>query len=89
MQWQCLPVPTDAQDHPALHDTTLYTVFATWTDDGSLWQAFVASVAYLAAEKQLDLRVLHGDGTNPVATKGAMALPTRAINTRKATTSSP
>jgi transposase len=89
MQWKCLPVPHDTEGKPAIHYTTVYRVFAKWADDGSLWQAFVASVAHLAAEKQLDLRVLHGDGTNTVAKKGAMVLPTRAINTRKATKSSP
>src|SRR6266700_6957716 len=62
---------------------------ATWADDGSLWQAFVASVRHLAAEKQLDLSVLHGDGPNTVAKKGGMALRTRGINTRKARKSSP
>ena len=89
MQWKCLPVPTDAQGKPAIHYTTVYKVFAKWADDGSLWQAFVASVQHLAEAKQLDLRILHGDGTNTVAKKGAMALATRAINTRKATKSSP
>jgi transposase len=89
MQWKCLPVPHDTDGKPAIHYTTVYRVFAKWADDGSLWQAFVASVAHLAAEKQLDLRVLHGDGTNTVAKKGAMVLPIRAINTRKATKSSP
>jgi hypothetical protein len=34
----------------------------------------VASVRHLAAEQQLDLRILPGDGTNTVAKKGAMAL---------------
>jgi transposase len=67
MQWKCLPVPKDANGTPAIHYTTVYKVFAKWADDGSLWQAFVASVAHLSAEKQLDLRVLHGDGTNTVA----------------------
>ena len=89
MQWKGLPVPTDAHGKPAIHDTTVYKVFAKWVDDGSLWQAFVASVRHLAAAKQLDLRILHGDGTNTVAKKGVMALATRAINTRKATKSSP
>ena len=42
---------------------------AKWTDDGSLWRAFIASVRHLAVEKQLNLRVLHGDGTNTVAKK--------------------
>jgi len=89
MQWKCLPVPTDAHGKAAIHYTTIYKVFAKWADDGSLWRAFVASVRHLAAEKQLDISVLHGDGTNTVAKKGAMALATRAINTRKATKSLP
>ena len=89
MQWKSLPVPKDANGTPAIHYTTVYRVFATWAADGSLWQAFIASVRHLAAEKQLDLSVLHGDGTNTVAKKGAMALATRAINTRKATKSLP
>jgi transposase len=84
MQWKCLPVPYDAQGQPAIHYTTVYKVFARWADDGSLWQAFVASVRHLAAAKQLDLSVLHGDGTNTVAKKGAMALASRATNTRRA-----
>jgi len=83
MQWKCLPIPHDSNGKPAIHYTTIYKVFAKWADDGSLWQAFVASVAHLSAEKQLDLRVLHGDGTNTVAKKGAMALATRATSTRK------
>src|SRR5438105_4073672 len=77
MQWKCLPVPTDANGTPAIHYTTVYKVFAKWADDGSLWQAFIASVRHLAAEKQLDTSVLHGDGTNTVAKKGAMGLATR------------
>src|ERR671914_2932821 len=83
MQWKCLPIPQDAQGKPAIHYTTVYKVFAKSADDGSLWQAFVASVRHLATEKQLDLSVLHGDGTNTVAKKGAMALATQATSTRK------
>jgi transposase len=88
MQWKCLPVPTDPDGKPAIHYTTVYKVFATWADDGSLWQAFLASVTHLAAAKKLDLRVLHGDGTNTVAKKGAMASGTRATNTRRVRKSS-
>ena len=88
MQWKCLPVPHDPDGKPAIHYTTVYKVFATWANDGSLWQALVASVRYLATAKQLDLRVLHGDGTNTVAKKGAMALGIRGTNTRRATKSS-
>jgi transposase len=84
MQWKCLPIPKDPNGRPAIHYTTVYKVFARWADDGSLWQAFIASVAHLAAENHLDLSVLHGDGTNTVAKKGVMGLATRAINTRRA-----
>jgi transposase len=89
MQWKSLPVPHDTDGKPAIHYTTVYRVFAKWADDGSLWQAFVASVRHLAAEKHLDTSVLHGDGTNTVAKKGAMALATRATSTRKGRRSSP
>jgi transposase len=89
MQWKCLPIPHDAQGKPTIHYTTVYKVFAKWADDGSLWQAFLASVQYLAAEQQLDVSVLHGDGTNTVAKKGGMALGTRGTNTRRARRSLP
>ena len=89
MQWKCLPVPKDANGKSAIHYTTVYKVFAKWADDGSLWQAFVASVRHLAAEKQLDISVLHGDGTNTVAKKGAMASAIPATNTKRARKSSP
>src|SRR5436190_12087896 len=89
MQWKCLPIPHGTQGKPAIHYTTVYKVFAKWADDGSLWQAFVASVRHLAVEKQLDLSVLHGDGTNTVAKKGAMASAILATSTRKGRRSSP
>src|SRR5215831_6908026 len=72
-----------------LNYTNVYRVFAKWVDDGSLWQAFLASVRHLATEKHLDLRILHGDGTNTVAKKGAMALVSRGTNTRRARKSLP
>jgi transposase len=84
MQWKCLPVPTDTNGKPAIHYTTVYRVFAKWADDGSLWQAFLASVQHLAAAKHLDISVLHGDGTNTVAKKGGMASGTRGTNTKRA-----
>jgi transposase len=89
MQWKCLPVPPDIHGKPAIHYTTICRVFAKWADDGSLWQAFIASVAHLSAEKHLDLRVLHGDGTNTVAKKGGMVLATLGTNIRKERRSSP
>ena len=89
MPGKCLPIPKDVQGKPALHSTTVYRAFAKWSDDDSLQQAFMASVAHLSEEKPLDLRVLHGDGTNTVAQKGGMALATRATNIRRARRVSP
>ena len=89
MQWKCLPVPTDSTGKPAIHYTTVYKVFAKWAGDGSLWQAFVASVRHLATEKHLDLRILHGDGTNTVAKKGAMASAIPATSPKRARKSLP
>ena len=88
MQWKCLPMPKDPTGKPAMHDTTVYKVFAKWADDGSLWQAFIASVRHLADQKHLDLSVLHGDGTNTVAKKGEMGSGIRGPNTRRASRSS-
>ena len=89
MQWKCLPVPNDAHGKPAIHYTNIYRAFAKWVHDGSLQRAFIASVGHLAAEKRLDLSILHGDGTNTVAKKGAMGLATRATNTRRGRRLSP
>ena len=89
MQWKCLPLPTDTHGKASIHDPTVYKVFATWADDGSLWQAFVASVRPLAAAQHLDTRVRHGDGTHTVAQKGAMTSGTRATSPRRASRSLP
>src|SRR6202795_611931 len=70
MQWKCLPVPRTAAGKARIHYTTIYRVFAKWSDDGSLYQAFIASVKHLATHGHLDLSILHGDGTNTVAKKG-------------------
>ena len=84
MQWKCLPMLKDAHGKPEIHYTNVYRAFAKWADDGSLQQAFLASVEHLSDEKKLDLRVRHGDGTTTVAKKGAMASGILATNTRRA-----
>jgi transposase len=89
MQWKCLPILKGPTGRSEIHYTNVYRAFAKWADDGSLQQAFIASVAHLSDEKKLDLRVLHGDGTNTVAKKGGMASGILATNIRKARRSSP
>jgi transposase len=70
IQWKCWPVPQDRDGSPVIHDTTVYKVFARWAHDSALEHAFIASVRHLSDQNQLDLGVLHGDGTNTVAKKG-------------------
>ena len=89
MPWQCVPVPKDAHGKPAIHYTNVYRAVATWADDGSLQQAFIASVGHLSDETRLDVRVLHGDGTNTVAKKGATASGMLATYIRRAIRSAP
>jgi transposase len=86
--WKCLPIPKGLAGRSEIHYTNVYRAFAKWVDDGSLQQAFIASVAHLSDEKKLDVRILHGDGTNTVAKKGARGLATRATSTRRGRRSS-
>jgi len=88
---QAVAVLARAQRHPgnaAIHDTTVYKVFARWSDDGSLADALIASVGPLSDHHHLDLRVLHGDGTNTVAQKAAMAWALQATHIRRGRKSS-
>jgi transposase len=89
MHWKCLPLAKETHGKPALHDTPVSRACARWADDGALQRAFVASVWQLAAEQQLDLRVLPGDGTNTVGKTGAMGLAMRATSLSKGRRASP
>jgi transposase len=84
MQWEQLQT-----NRKALHSTNVYKWHNRWSKEGSYQALFAASVMHLHHTDQLDTSVLHGDGSNTVVKKGAKALATPAINTRKATKSSP
>ena len=84
IQWKEMPIEKDTKGKAVIHYTVMYKLFARWADDGSVEKAFVASVKYLADEQKLDLSVLHGDGSNTAAKKGAMDSVTAVTNTRKA-----
>jgi transposase len=73
----------------ALHSTHVYTWHNRWSKDGAYQARFEASVIHLHHTDQLDTSVLHGDGANTVVKKGGKAVATPAINTNKATKSSP
>jgi hypothetical protein len=85
MQWKELPIDKDPAGHAELHYTGVFKLFARWATDGSLERAFIASVQRLDAAHKLDLSLLHGDGSNTVAKKGARPLATAATNTKRAT----
>jgi hypothetical protein len=89
MQGQCGPRPKGPPGKPALHYTNGSRACAKWADAGALQQAFIASVGHLSEEQRLDGRILHGDGTNPVATQGAMASGTLAPSINGARRASP
>ena len=84
MQWKELPIEKGRDGQTEIHYTGIYKLFARWSDDGSLEKAFIASVKHLSDENKLDLSLLHGDGSNTVAKKGAKELATAGTNTRQA-----
>ena len=88
-QWKEMPIEKGPDGKAVIHYTVIYKLFARWADDGSWEKAFVASVKHLADEQKLDLSILHGDGSNTVAKKGAMESVTAVTNIRKARRSSP
>jgi transposase len=83
MQWKELPIEKGPEGKAELHYTGIFKLFARWAEDGSLEHAFIASVKHLADTQQLDLSLLHGDGSNTVAKKGETKLVTAATNTRR------
>ena len=54
-----------------------------WSKDGSYEKLFEASVIHLLETDQLDTSRLHGDGSNTVVKKGAMAPDIQDTSTRK------
>ena len=83
MQWKELPIKAGPEGKAELHSTGIFKLFARWAEDGSLERAFIASVKHLDEAKKLDLSLLHGDGSNTVAKKGARPLATAATSTRR------
>jgi transposase len=77
IQWENLPVKE-------VHFTNIYRHHNRWSKDGSYEKIFNGSLLFLSEEGILNLSVLHGDGSNVVAKKGAPVLATRDTNTREA-----
>ena len=83
MQWKELPIAPGPEGKAELPYTGVFKLFARWAEDGSLERAFVAAVKHLDAAQKLDLSLLHGDGANTVAKKGARLSGIAATNTRR------
>ena len=54
-----------------IHWSNVYKWHNRWSKDGSYQKLFEASVEWLNELDKLDLSILHGDGSNTVAKKGA------------------
>lgn len=67
-----------------LHWSGIYARHSRWSKDGSYEKLFASSVTHLIDTDQLDLSILHGDGSNTVVKKGAKESDIRGINIRKA-----
>lgn len=66
-----------------IHWSNVYRWHNKWSKDGSYQNLFESGIERLRLANKLDLSVIHGDGTNTVAKKGARDLATLATSTRK------
>jgi transposase len=65
IQWNQLPTAGK------IFWSNVYRHHNHWSKDGSYQKMFLHSVVFLKEKGLLDLSVLHGDGTNTIAKKGA------------------
>ena len=71
-----------------IHWTNIYKWHNRWSKDGSYEELFSASVIHLKDTNQLDTTIIHGDGSNTVVKKGALASAIQDTSTRKETKNS-
>lgn len=67
-QWERLPI-----NNKEIHWSAVYARHNRWSKDGSYENLFSHSIKVLREQGKLDLSMLHGDGSNTVAKKGAKA----------------
>lgn len=79
IQWQQLRTRRNELTWP-----NIYKWHNRWSKDGSYQSLFEASIIELRDTDQLDLSILHGDGSNTVVKKGGTTSVILATNTRKA-----
>jgi len=65
-QWERLPIR-----NKEIHWSAVYARHNRWSKDGSYENLFMHSIKQLRDNGKLDLSILHSDGSNTVAKKGA------------------
>jgi len=99
-QGQTPPRPQSLKTrHNEIHWSNVYIHHNRWSKDGSYQKLFSAlvppsdgrtdSVIHLKDTDQLDISIIHGDGSNTMVKKGVQASVIVDINTRKVTRNSP
>jgi len=78
IQWNKLPI-----FRHEISWSGVYYHHNRWSKDGSYQNLFESGVQELLLGNKLDLSVIHGDGSNTVAKKGAMESDTVDTNIRK------
>lgn len=79
IQWNRLPIYRHEISWSAV-----YQHHARWSKDGSYQNLFESGIQELLLQNKLDLSILHGDGSNTVAKKGAKESDTLDTNIKRA-----
>lgn len=69
-QWKMLPIDKGPDGRPEIHYSRLHKLFRRWEKVGCFRRLLIASVKQLHRTGQLDLSIIHGDGTSTTAKKG-------------------
>lgn len=69
-QWKELPIEKDKAGRPEIHYSRIYSAFRRFEAQGCFNAIFAGSVSQLHWKGQLDISVIHGDGTTTAAKKG-------------------
>lgn len=78
-QWKELPIETDEAGRPEIHYTRIYSAFRRFEAQGCFDAMFAGSVSQLHLKGQLDISVIHGDGTTTFEAKPATSCVTDFI----------
>ncbi len=69
-QWKELPIEKDKEGRPEIHYTRIYGAFRRYEVHRCFDTIFAGSVSLLSLKGQLDISIIHGDGTTTAAKKG-------------------